>query len=253
VTDSGAGISPEFMPFVFDRFRQADSTARRSQGGLGIGLSVVRDIMELHGGSASVTSAGVGRGATFIIHFPPSAANGQAAAHPGQNGVHALSSDDSPSSLPEGVSSSKRLASSLLQGLRVLLVDDDTDARDVLQEVLSHHDAQVTAVGSVSEALEAFADSRPHVLVSDIAMPGEDGFELIRRIRSRSPEDGGDLPAMALTAYARQEDVVKALAAGFQRHASKPIEPEVLVSAVASLAGRVRPRDEPGRAKVEVD
>nr|WP_233562713.1 ATP-binding protein [Sorangium cellulosum] len=229
VRDTGEGIAPDFLPFVFERFRQADSTSRRAHAGLGIGLSLVRHIVEAHGGSVMAESPGLQKGSTFVVRLPllgigrtllaGSPREARARAHA------ALSCSE---------------ASSDLGGLHVLLVEDDADARELLREVLSQHRAEVTAVASAREALAAFVAACPHVLVSDIAMPGEDGYELIRTIRQRPPHAGGDLPALALTAYARKEDQKRALDAGFHMHATKPIEPAALVAAVASLAARAR-------------
>ncbi|WP_437624791.1 response regulator [Sorangium sp. So ce1151] len=226
VRDTGEGIAPDFLPFVFERFRQADSTSRRSHAGLGIGLSLVRHIVEAHNGSVMAESQGLQKGSTFVVRLP------------------LLGAERSQLATPLREARSRALAASEatsdLGGLHVLLVEDDADARELLQEVLSQHRAEVTAVASASEALAAFVAARPHVLVSDIAMPGEDGYELIRAIRQRPPHAGGDLPALALTAYARKEDQKRALEAGFHMHATKPIEPAALVAAVASLAARAR-------------
>ncbi|WP_437837214.1 response regulator [Sorangium sp. So ce1153] len=226
VRDTGEGIAPDFLPFVFERFRQADSTSRRSHAGLGIGLSLVRHIVEAHGGSVMAESQGLQKGSTFVVRLPLLGAERSQLASPLREArSRALAASE---------------ATSDLGGLHVLLVEDDADARELLQEVLSQHRAEVTAVASASEALAAFVAARPHVLVSDIAMPGEDGYELIRTIRQRPPHAGGDLPALALTAYARKEDQRRALEAGFHMHATKPIEPAALVAAVASLAARAR-------------
>ncbi|XXT21817.1 response regulator [Sorangium sp. So ce429] len=226
VRDTGEGIAPDFLPFVFERFRQADSTSRRSHAGLGIGLSLVRHIVEAHGGSVMAESQGLQKGSTFVVRLPLlGAERSQLAAPLREARSRALAASE---------------ATSDLGGLHVLLVEDDADARELLQEVLSQHRAEVTAVASASEALAAFIAARPHVLVSDIAMPGEDGYELIRTIRQRPPHAGGDLPALALTAYARKEDQKRALDAGFHMHATKPIEPAALVAAVASLVARAR-------------
>ncbi|MGK3996457.1 response regulator [Sorangium sp. So ce1024] len=227
VRDTGEGIAPDFLPFVFERFRQADSTSRRAHAGLGIGLSLVRHIVEAHGGSVVAESPGLQRGSTFVVRLPLLGIGRSSLAGPSREArsrAHAASAH----------------ASSDLGGLHVLLVEDDADARELLQEVLSQHRAEVTAVASAREALAAFLAARPHVLVSDIAMPGEDGYELIRMIRQRPPHAGGDLPALALTAYARKEDQKRALDAGFHMHATKPIEPAALVAAVASLAAQAR-------------
>ncbi|MCC6551831.1 MAG: response regulator [Polyangiaceae bacterium] len=218
VSDNGEGISPEFLPLVFERFRQADSTVRRAQGGLGIGLALVRHIVELHGGSVRAESPGPGRGSTFTLRLPVTA-RAPVAVVPGASAALA----------PPGEGRAE------LQGLRVLVVEDDPDARELVAEVLLQHRAEVVAVGSAQAALEVLSSARPHVLVSDVAMPGGDGYELIRHIRQRAPEDGGGVPALALTARALAEDHAHALAAGFQMHAAKPIDPAELVTAVARL------------------
>ncbi|EYF03360.1 ATP-binding response regulator [Chondromyces apiculatus] len=217
IRDTGEGINPDFLPFVFERFRQADSTSKRAQGGLGIGLALVRHIVELHGGSVSADSAGQGQGSTFTVRLPsiPSTARS------------AVASVERPSEESEAN----------LEGLYVLVVEDQADMREILGEVLRRQKAEVTAVATAQEALEAVTLRRPHVLVTDVGMPNEDGFELIRKLRSLGPKSGGDIPALALTGYARKEDHARALAAGFQMHASKPIEPAELVAAVACLAG----------------
>ncbi|AUX20734.1 histidine kinase [Sorangium cellulosum] len=227
VRDTGEGIAPDFLPFVFECFRQADSSSRRAYGGLGIGLSLVRTIVEAHGGSVTAESPGLQQGSTFVVRLPLLGA---------ERGLPAGPLREARPRARAACSGAARD----LGGLRVLLVEDDADARELLQEVLVQHHAEVTAVASVREALAAFGAARPHVLVSDIAMPGEDGYELIRRIRQRPAHAGGDLPALALTAYARKEDQRRALDAGFHMHAAKPIEPAALVAAVASLAARAR-------------
>ncbi|WP_437868891.1 response regulator [Sorangium sp. So ce363] len=231
VRDTGEGIAPDFLPLVFERFRQADSTSRRTHAGLGIGLSLVRQLVEIHGGSVVADSPGLHKGSTFVVRLP----------------LLGVERSSLPALMREGRSRSLACSESAsnLGGLRVLLVEDDADARELLQEVLSQHHAEVTAVASAHEALAAFCADLPHVLVSDIAMPGEDGYELIRAIRQRPPQAGGDLPALALTAYARKEDQKRALEAGFHMHATKPIEPAALVAAVASLAARARAGDLP--------
>jgi signal transduction histidine kinase len=223
VADTGAGIRPDFLPYVFDRFRQAESTITRSHGGLGLGLSIVRHLVELHGGSASVHSDGEGKGAAFTVRLPVR----QAAAGPAE-------SLDETIDTAAGVWSSQ----SLLAGIKVLVVEDEDDTRELLAIALEQVGAQVTSVSSVAAALESLDRSPPDVLVSDLAMPDEDGFSFIRKVRSRPAGKGGDVPAAALTAYVRTEDRVRALAAGFQKHLPKPIDPSDLIAAVASLAGR---------------
>ena len=229
VSDTGQGISEEFLPFVFDRFRQADMGLTRRHGGLGLGLAIVRHMVELHGGTVSVTSPGEGLGSTFTVKIPLMPlrnGNGEAPAETGAAGN-------------AGDGAAPLVAS--LTGVRVLLVDDEADARELLTAVLERAGAEVCAAASVAQALEVFAVTsqwRPDVLVSDIGMPGEDGYSLIRKVRALEPERAGEVPAAALTAYARAEDRLRALSAGYQMHVAKPVEPDELVLVVARLAGR---------------
>ena len=217
VTDSGRGISPTFLPYVFDRFRQADSTSTRSHGGLGIGLTIVRRIVELHGGAVRAESPGEGQGSTFIVILPVSAvANGECT---------------NPSPPQENRETD-------LSGVSVLVVDDEPDARDVVARVLSRAGANATSAGSVHEAFQVMAQQRPDVIVSDIAMPDEDGYDLIRRLRELPANRGGSIPALALTAYAREEDRLRCIGSGFQAHLAKPVDPTELLAAVANLAAR---------------
>lgn len=228
VTDTGQGISAEFLPHVFDRFRQADSTNTRSIGGLGLGLAIVRQLVELHGGTVQAVSAGQGQGATFTVSLPITAvhkietarATDKERVHPRAGGRVAF---DCPPAL---------------KNLKVLVVDDETDARELIIAVLEQCQATVTTATSANEALEAIARVQPDILISDIGMPGEDGYSLIKKVRALPPQSGGRIPAIALTAYARAEDRIKALASGFQMHAPKPVEPAELAAIVASLARR---------------
>jgi signal transduction histidine kinase len=223
VSDTGAGIRPDFLPYVFDRFRQAESTITRSHGGLGLGLSIVRHLVELHGGTVEVQSPGEGQGATFSVLLPVRPALAEAPAL-----VEAKEAEASPWGRTE-----------LLRGVSVLVVEDEEDTRELLITALEQCGAEVIAVSSAAEALERLDERPPDVLVSDLAMPGEDGYALIRKVRARPAERGGRVPAAALTAYARAEDRVRSLAAGFQMHVPKPIDPADLVSMVAALAGRM--------------
>lgn len=224
VTDTGEGIPPEFLPYVFERFRQADSSTTRAHNGLGLGLAIVRHLVELHGGTARVESSGIGHGATFIVNLP-------------------LKAMDVDSNAPQQVLSTvevQRLQNGLpkLDGLRVLVVDDELDARQLLITALGEYKAQVMAVSSAPEAIVALQQFQPDILVSDIGMPQENGYSLIRKVRSLPLEQGGQVPAVALTAYARAEDRTQALLAGFQLHVPKPINPAELAAVVANLAGR---------------
>lgn len=222
VSDTGQGIDPEFLPFVFDRFRQADSTVTRKHTGLGLGLAIVRHLVELHGGTVHVESQGEGLGTTFTVRLPLK--NGSGTMNEESHSLH----------------SSSFIAHPSLDGLRVLVVDDDTDTRELLAFALEQCGATVTAVASASKALEMIERQAPDVLVSDVGMPGEDGYTLIRKVRVLETEGKAKIQAIALTAYAREEDRISALSAGFQKHISKPIEPAMLVEVVASLAGRAR-------------
>jgi PAS domain S-box-containing protein len=217
VTDTGEGISAEFLPLVFDRFRQADSSTTRRHGGLGLGLAIVKHLVELHGGTVAASSEGVGRGASFSVSFPVRATSGAAAV-----------ADLAPSA--SDVS---------LAGVRVVVVDDEADARELVARVLEEAGARVGTAGSAEEALGMVQRERPDVVVSDIGMPGEDGYQLVQRIRMLKKEEGGLTPAVALTAFARVEDRRRALLSGFQMHMAKPVEPAELVAVVASVTGRV--------------
>jgi len=223
VSDTGAGISEEFLPFVFERFRQADQTTTRRHGGLGLGLAIVRHLVELHGGSAHVESLGKGQGAKFTVKLPPMTIYENERR---QDRVHPAARDVYPvGDCPER-----------LDGLKVLVVDDEADTRELLRHVLERCGAEVTAAGSAEDALDLVKQSRPDILISDIGMPGEDGYQLIRKVRALPPERGGKVPAIALTAYARTEDRLQVLRAGYQMHVAKPVEVTELVAIVATLA-----------------
>jgi PAS domain S-box-containing protein len=219
VSDTGRGISPEFLPQVFDRFRQFTRTDARARAGLGLGLTIVRYIVEAHAGSVTAESPGVGLGATFICKFPLAGAE--------QEAVPAL--ERQQEQLEAG-------AEQPLRGIKVLVVDDDEDARDVLKVTLDKYGAEVMTAAAAPEALVTLASEKVDVLVSDINMPGMDGYELIRQVRAMKPEQGGRTPAVALTAYARAEDRVHAIQAGYQAHVPKPAEPAELEVVVAMLA-----------------
>ena len=218
IQDTGQGIEPEFLPRVFDRFRQADSSTTRSFGGLGLGLAIVRHLVELHGGTVSAHSDGVNKGATFSATFPLLADRGEPTiAHSGEISISEVRS---------------------LDGLRVLLVDDEPEARQILSTVITRTGAEVETCDSASEALAKLAEWRPDVILSDIAMPDEDGYSFIHKVRALPRDKGGEIPAAALTAYARDVDRTQALAAGYQMHIAKPIGAGQLVSMIARLAGR---------------
>ncbi|MBE8969788.1 response regulator [Nostocales cyanobacterium LEGE 12452] len=217
VSDTGKGISADFLPFVFDYFRQADSTSTRSFGGLGLGLAIVRNIIEMHGGIVKADSHGESQGAIFTVSLP-------------------LLPDASPR-LTDGQNYPVFLATNSLplNGIRVLVVDDDTDSRDFVAFVLEQDGAFVMAVSSAEGALQTLAEVKLDVLVSDISMPDMDGYMLIHEVRTRTPEQGGQIPAIALTAFARNDDQEKAIKAGFQMHLSKPLNPEKLIAAIVKL------------------
>jgi PAS domain S-box-containing protein len=232
VIDTGEGIAPEFMQYVFDRFRQADASSTRRHGGLGLGLAIVKQLVELHGGSVHVKSGGVGTGTTVVVVLPLAAMH----ADPDPAPHHVRQHPRTPSAPPEPHTSSAEL-----QGLSILVVDDELDARTLVQRLLEDHGAVVTIAGSAQAALASFESQRFDLLISDIGMPHEDGYSLISKVRMLPREDGHPLPAVALTAYARSEDRIRALRAGYQMHLVKPVEPNELLIVVASLTGRSRP------------
>lgn len=228
VSDSGQGISPELLPFVFDRFRQADSSTRRKFGGLGLGLSIVKHLVEGHGGSVLAESKGDGQGSTFTVRLP----------------IRAVRLDEEEESRPIGHAREPEdaVAATLpivrIDGLRILVVDDEADARRLLIKVLEQAGGVVTAAASAAEALELLDRSHPEVLVSDLGMPDQDGFDLIRKVRAAG-RTAKDLPAIALTAFAHNEDRRQAILAGFQVHIPKPVDPHDLTAVIASLSGRI--------------
>jgi len=213
VRDNGQGIPPDFIPYVFDRFRQADASASRRHGGLGLGLSLVRQIVELHGGRVSADSDGIGKGSTFSVSLP-------AVPDPGRRPVHPVA--------VEPVT---------LHGVSILIVDDETDARELLVAMLENFGATVRAIGSAGEAIELLthAEWKPDVLVSDMGMADTDGFALIRSIRALDSPKTRSLPAIAVTAYANPEDRVRALVAGYQNHIPKPVDANALAAAIVRL------------------
>jgi len=226
VSDTGAGIADELLPFVFDRFWRTEAPDEHRYSGLGLGLSLAKRLVELHGGSITATSAGSNRGATFTVVLPRVAPRDNLYDEPpvaGESHEHIAAAMEAANQID-------------LTGLRVLVVDDEPDTLDLFRRVLGDSQAQVAAASSVEAALVTLGAFNPHVLISDVSMPGRDGYELIRAVRSTTTPE--DLPAAALTAYARPEDAARAREAGFQMHLSKPVEPYELVRVVALLAGR---------------
>jgi CheY-like chemotaxis protein len=225
VVDTGQGLSAELQPHVFDRFRQAEGAATRRHSGLGLGLAIVRQLVELHGGTVEAASKGEGLGATFTVRLPiPAEARIS----------HAMSR-----MLPEraaAFSASPMLRLSRLDNMRIVVVDDDADGRTLTALVLTQAGATVKAAASVSEAIQLLEGEHPDVLVSDIGLPGDDGHALIEQVRQREAEHGGFLPAVALTGYARAEDRQRIIEAGFQAHVAKPVDPGALTAAIAAIA-----------------
>jgi CheY-like chemotaxis protein len=218
VSDTGEGIRADLLPYIFDRLRQGDSSASRPHGGLGIGLALVRHLVELHGGSVFAESPGEGQGATFVVKLPLMIA--EMRAEPIAHRTEPLLPDVS------------------LAGIRVIVIDNDPAAVDLIAEVLTRAGGEVRGCASAEIALHTLGQWRPDVLVSDIEMPGSDGYTLIRKVRALAPERGGKTPAVALTAFSRPEDRIRSLMAGFNIHVSKPVDPAELTAIVASLAGR---------------
>jgi signal transduction histidine kinase/CheY-like chemotaxis protein len=232
VEDTGRGIEPEFLPYVFERFRQAEAATTRAQGGLGLGLAIARHLVELHGGTVEAHSEGLGLGASFAVRLPIAPLR------------RASPPSVAPREAPEGAPADGGLACPpQIEGLRVLVVDDEPDARELLRSILEQCRADVTTAGSAAEALDHIRRRAPDVLVSDVGMPGEDGYALIRAVRALPAGAGGLTPAIALTAYARPEDRTRALVAGFTSYVAKPVEPQELLSVLANLAefGRAGP------------
>ncbi len=218
VSDSGQGIKPEFLPLVFDRFRQEDGSISRRHGGLGLGLAIVRHLVELHAGSVEAFSAGEGKGSRFVVRLPTRL--GAARSGAAEEGV----------AIPA--------TSSMLAGVRLLVVDDEPGARDLIANVLQGYGAEVCLAESGQAALTKLFEQRPHVLVADLGMPGMDGYALIEQVRALDPDFGGQTPAIAVTGYASPLDRLRALQAGYQNHVAKPVEPQELAIVIASLTGR---------------
>jgi signal transduction histidine kinase/ActR/RegA family two-component response regulator len=221
VSDTGAGINPAFLPHVFEPFRQADGTTTKGQGGLGLGLAIAHQLVEMHGGTLSAASEGEGRGASFTMSVPVAA-------------VRTTAPED-VDSMASAALQSKSFAPPAISGLKILAVDDEGDSRDMIRAVLEENGARVMTAGSTKEALEALPGWNPDVLICDIGMPGEDGYALIKRLRETEAKHGKNTPAIALTGYARIEDRMRAISAGFQVFIAKPIEANELTAIVASV------------------
>jgi CheY-like chemotaxis protein/two-component sensor histidine kinase len=225
VADTGEGISAEFLPYVFDRFRQAEGSISRKQGGLGLGLAVVRHLVELHGGNIHAESAGLGQGSSFTVELPLA----QERRDPARAEERRREVDRRRS----------RSGVVRLDGVHVLLVEDDDDSRKLLGTMLKRYGARVTSTKSAAEGLNVFAgDAPPDILISDIGMPDQDGYEFIQKLRALPPEQGGQTPAIALTGYATRKDKERALSAGYQQHIAKPIEQTDMIAAIAALVER---------------
>ena len=224
VADTGCGVKPEFMPHLFERFRQGQNTTTRNHSGLGLGLSIVKSLVELHGGTVAAMSQGENTGTTVTVHLPLTVVY-----QPEDARAHPTSFPPEPTDF----------VSMELAGLTVLVVDDQPDARELILRVLEDCSARVITAASADEAVPLVEASRPDVLITDIGMPGADGYELLRRVRELGPARGGRVPAIALTAFARSEDRTRALRAGFMVHVAKPVDPSELVATVAAVSGRV--------------
>jgi len=225
VSDTGDGISPDFLPYVFDRFRQAEGSISRKQGGLGLGLAVARHLVELHGGTVTAESEGLGKGSEFTVDLPLA-----------QERRDPARAEERRREIERRRSRSGGVVR--LDGVHVLLVEDDDDSRKLLGTMLKRYGAKVTSTKSAAEALDVFANEVPDVIISDIGMPDQDGYELIRKLRALPVEKGGKVPAIALTGYASRKDRERALSSGYHQHIAKPIEQVDLINTIAALVGR---------------
>jgi len=224
VTDSGSGITAEFLPYIFDRFRQADGSTTRMHGGLGLGLSIVKHLVQLHGGTVKVKSDGKDKGSTFMVTLPL------------VSSVASLAPEDTAAVEANGNGVAPGFLK-ILKGLRVLVVDDEADSRDLVSAILTRCGSDVNCCESAAEGIKAFKAWKPDLLVSDIGMPIEDGYSLIAKLRKLKTKRAREVPAIALTAYATKEDQERTLSSGFQMHVTKPIDPEKLITSVAKAMG----------------
>ena len=222
VRDTGVGIKQEFLPHVFDRFTQADASSIRKFGGLGLGLAIVRHITEMHGGTVHAFSAGENKGSTFVVRLP--VVSSPKDVEENENKVRALAIEPTIS----------------LDGLLILVVDDEEDTRQLLVQSLTLYGATVISAKSAAEGLSELEEKKPDVLVSDIGMPDEDGYSLIRKVRALDETKLSRVPAIALTAFTRAQDRMRALSSGYQSHVAKPVEPDELATVIASLTGRLQ-------------
>jgi CheY-like chemotaxis protein len=237
VRDTGVGIATEHLPYIFERFRQVDSSNVRAHGGLGLGLAIVDYLVRQQGGIVTAQSEGAGKGATFTVEFPLTSSEVLG----GDRLQAQLFSTEAASALD----TVEPLTDALLRSRRILVVEDDRDTQELLRTMLEQHGAEVVASDSTAGALAEIALAKPDVIISDIGMAGESGYDLIRKIRSLAPEEGGHIPAIALTAYAAASDRRRALLAGFQTHLAKPVEPGELVAVILSLTFQQEPGNSP--------